>query len=71
MYKIKFFRNKTLLIKYNFYRITGFYKGMGFPLATVPLVNAIIFSTNEFGKKIFGFHDEDQMSLFEGNQIIN
>ncbi len=39
---------------------------MGFPLFTVPLVNAVVFSTNELGKKLFGFHDENEMSLIEG-----
>jgi len=40
---------------------------MGFPLMTVPIINAVVFSTNELGKKLFGFHDENEMGLIEGN----
>jgi solute carrier family 25 (mitochondrial carnitine/acylcarnitine transporter), member 20/29 len=44
--------------------IYGFYKGMGFPLASVSLLNAIVFSTNEMSKIMLGYHNEN--SLFEG-----
>ena len=49
---------------YKYEGVVGFYKGMGFPLATVPLLNAIVFSTNELCKIYFGFHDEN--SLVQG-----
>jgi len=42
---------------------------MGMPLGTVPIVNALVFSTNEMGKKLFGFHDENEMSLYEGSHF--
>lgn len=35
--------------------VKGFYKGMGFPLCSVPLINAIVFAFHEFAKKVFGF----------------
>jgi solute carrier family 25 carnitine/acylcarnitine transporter 20/29 len=44
--------------------LIGFYKGMGFPLATVSVLNAIVFSTNEICKIWLGYHNEN--SLLEG-----
>jgi len=44
---------------YKYEGVTGFYKGMGFPLATVSLINAVVFSTNEVTKIFFGFHKEN------------
>ncbi len=49
---------------YKYEGLTGFYKGMGFPLATVSLINAVVFSTNEVTKIIFGFKNDD--SFIEG-----
>jgi len=45
---------------------TGFYKGMSFPLYSVPLVNAVVFSTHELSKRLLGFHDETEMNIYEG-----
>lgn len=53
---------------YKYEGIYGFYKGMAFPLASVSLVNALLFSANELSKKAFGFYNED--SLIEGNIIL-
>lgn len=47
-------------------RITGFYKGMSFPLTTVPVVNAVVFTTHELSKRVLGFHDENNFTIFEG-----
>lgn len=44
--------------------IYGFYKGMGFPIASVSFLNAIVFSTNEVSKIMLGYHNEN--SLLEG-----
>jgi solute carrier family 25 carnitine/acylcarnitine transporter 20/29 len=46
--------------------ITGFYKGMSFPLYSVPLINAVVFSFHELSKKLFNLHNESEMSLYEG-----
>jgi len=32
----------------------GFYKGMGSPLITIPLVNSIVFASYEFAKRCMG-----------------
>jgi hypothetical protein len=32
----------------------GFYKGMGSPLFTIPLVNSIVFASYEFAKRMQG-----------------
>ena len=32
----------------------GFYKGMGSPLLTIPLVNSIVFASYEFAKRMMG-----------------
>lgn len=32
----------------------GFYKGMGSPLMTIPLVNSIVFASYEFAKRLMG-----------------
>lgn len=32
----------------------GFYKGMGSPLITIPLVNSIVFASYEFAKRLMG-----------------
>ncbi len=53
---------------YKYEGLTGFYKGMGFPLAAVSLVNALVFSTNEASKLILGFRDEN--SMIQGKLII-
>jgi solute carrier family 25 carnitine/acylcarnitine transporter 20/29 len=39
---------------------------MGFPLASVPIVNAVVFAVNELSKRCLGFHDENEMTIFEG-----
>jgi solute carrier family 25 (mitochondrial carnitine/acylcarnitine transporter), member 20/29 len=46
--------------------LTGFYKGMSFPLCSVPLINAVVFSFHELAKKLFNLHNESEMSLYEG-----
>ena len=56
----------SIKIKNKTYSIRGFFKGMSFPLITVPIVNAVVFSSNEFAKKLFSFHNENEMSLYEG-----
>ena len=43
--------------------IYGFYKGMGFPLSSIPLINAITFGSNEFfKKKIVHLKEGDHLS---------
>ncbi len=38
----------------------GFYKGMGSPLITIPLVNSIVFASYEFAKRMMGVkHGEE------------
>ena len=32
----------------------GFYKGMGSPLITIPIVNSIVFASYEFAKRMMG-----------------
>ena len=32
----------------------GFYKGMGSPLITIPVVNSIVFASYEFAKRMMG-----------------
>ena len=39
---------------------------MVFPISTMPLVNAVVFATNEKTKRIFNLHNEDEMTLAEG-----
>ena len=34
--------------------LRGFYKGMGSPLITIPLVNSIVFASYEFAKRMMG-----------------
>jgi solute carrier family 25 carnitine/acylcarnitine transporter 20/29 len=46
--------------------LSGFYKGMSFPLCSVPFVNAVVFAVHELTKKFFNLHDESHMSLSEG-----
>ena len=36
----------------------GFYKGLGPPLTTVPLVNSIVFASYETAKKVMGVQSE-------------
>lgn len=49
---------------YRFEGMRGLYKGMGFPLATVSLVNAVVFSTNEATKVYLGMTKDN--SAIEG-----
>jgi solute carrier family 25 carnitine/acylcarnitine transporter 20/29 len=45
---------------------SGFFKGMSFPMCSVPLVNAVVFSIHELSKKILGFNEETKMDIYEG-----
>lgn len=43
------------------FRKEGFcalYKGLGSPLSTVPLINAVVFASYEHGKRLVGYHPE-------------
>ena len=48
----------------------GFYKGMGPPLVTVPLINSIVFASYEFSKRQLGVVSDDdftfQQSMISG-----
>lgn len=39
---------------------------MGFPLFAVPFVNAVVFAFHELTKRVLGFHDENEMNIYEG-----
>ncbi len=39
---------------------------MASPLASVPLVNAVVLAVHEIAKRKLGFHDENNMSISEG-----
>lgn len=45
----------------------GFYKGMGPPFCTVPLINSIIFASYEFSKRLMGVRSEKDFTF---NQAI-
>lgn len=42
---------------------TAFYKGIGPPLVTVPLINSIIFASYEFYKNLIGVKSEKDFSF--------
>ena len=42
----------------------SFFKGMSFPLYSIPIVNSVVFSSNELTKKILKLNQD--MSFFEG-----
>lgn len=42
---------------YRYEGFLGFYKGMGPPLFTVPLINSIVFASYEFAKRMMGVVD--------------
>ena len=41
----------------------GFFKGMGPPLVTVPLVNSLLFVSYEFSKRIMGVKSEKEFTF--------
>ena len=41
--------------------ITGFYKGFGPPMVTVPLINSIVFSSYEFYKRLINVRNEKDL----------
>lgn len=43
--------------------LLGFYKGMGPPLVTVPLINSIVFASYEFCKRQLGAVSEDDFTF--------
>jgi hypothetical protein len=50
---------KQVLIKtYKTEGIRGFYKGMGPPLITIPLINSIVFASYELMKRLLGASPE-------------
>lgn len=42
--------------------LLGFYKGMAFPLAAIPVINSVIFGTNEVCKLLMHVSSEGEMS---------
>lgn len=61
---MNFIQNVTSCIKNE--GITGFYKGLSFPLTTISIVNALSLVGNEFSKvKIIGKTDDNKLTLFE------
>jgi hypothetical protein len=44
----------TIMETYKHEGFRGFYKGMGSPLITIPLVNSIVFASYEFAKRTMG-----------------
>ena len=48
--KTKITFTKVIVNTYKGEGIRGFYKGMGPPLSTVPLINSIVFASYEFSK---------------------
>ena len=43
--------------------ILAFYKGIGPPLVTVPIINSIIFASYEFYKNLIGVKSEQDFSF--------
>jgi Mitochondrial carrier protein len=51
---------KIIMETYTHEGFSGFYKGMGSPLITIPLVNSIVFASYEFAKRCMGVqHGEE------------
>ena len=51
---------KIIMETYHHEGARGFYKGMGSPLITIPLVNSIVFASYEFAKRMMGVqHGEE------------
>jgi solute carrier family 25 carnitine/acylcarnitine transporter 20/29 len=44
----------------------GFFKGVSFPVISVPIVNAVLFSVHNLSKSLLGFNEENEMSIYEG-----
>lgn len=44
----------------------GFYKGLGFPLLTVPIVNAVIFSSYQIANKFADKYSDSEESFLLG-----
>ena len=53
------------IIKETYYRegFRGFYKGMGSPLITIPLVNSIVFASYELAKRMMGVRHGEECSF--------
>ena len=43
--------------------IKGFYKGIGPPMITVPLINSVVFASYEFCKRMLGVKSEDDFTV--------
>jgi len=43
--------------------VKGFYKGVGPPLVTVPLINSIVFASYEFCKRMIGVKSEEEFTF--------
>jgi hypothetical protein len=43
--------------------VLGFYKGLGPPLITVPLINSIVFSSYEICKRLMGVRSEKEFTF--------
>ena len=47
----------------------GFYKGIGPPLFTVPLINSIVFASYEFCKRLIGIHQHQDYTF--GQSLVS
>lgn len=54
----------VLINTYNYEGIRGFYNGMSFPLYSIPILNGVIFLTNELAKKMFPNDNDDLFYSF-------
>ncbi|CAD8053128.1 unnamed protein product [Paramecium sonneborni] len=45
--------------------IKGFYKGMSFPILSIPITNAVVFSVYEFWRKFFIGNSNKQLTYFQ------
>jgi solute carrier family 25 carnitine/acylcarnitine transporter 20/29 len=64
--KIKLTFINTVKDTFNKEGIGGFFKGMSFPLYSVPLVNAIVFAIHELSKRTLGLKEENEMDMYQG-----
>jgi solute carrier family 25 carnitine/acylcarnitine transporter 20/29 len=62
--KKSFLKSVVECYKYEGYK--GFFKGMSFPIFSVPIVNAVVFSVHDLSKRVLGFHEENDMDIYEG-----
>ena len=62
---IKISLRQVISTTFKFEGMLGFYKGLGPPLVTVPIINSIVFASYEFCKRMLGVKSDSEFTFMQ------